>query len=169
MKSFRFFIVQRPFHAKRFNPQKDATHTQNFTFWQRWLFTLSVLVAVFGLALALLNHTPLFEPLNRQVDPVFWAAASLPSAAVGFRSWVYGLLGATMAGWGITLAFLASYAFARREKWAWNAIAIGLLAWYVVDTTISTVFHVYFNVLFNSLILTGGVLPLLYTRRDFGS
>jgi hypothetical protein len=138
-----------------------------FTFWQRWLFILSLIIITFGLAMAWLNDSALFELLNRQVDPVFWGAQPLPQEAIVFRGWTYGVIGATMAGWGVFIAFLAQVPFRRRERWAWNCMTIGILAWFLPDTAISLAAGVIFNAVFNSLLLALVALPLIFTRKDF--
>jgi hypothetical protein len=137
-----------------------------FAFWQRWLLIGSILTALFGLGMALLSATPLFDVFNRLIDPAFWGESALPAEAIQFRGWAYALLGATMMGWGITLAFLAHYPFRRREAWAWWAVAVGMGGWYVVDTSASLAFGVTFNAVFNTvlLVLIGG-LPLIFTYR----
>lgn len=137
-----------------------------YEFWRRWLLAGSILTALFGLGMALLNPTPLFDVFHNLIDPVFWGTASLPPEAIAFRGWAYALLGAAMLGWGITLAFLAYFPFRRRERWAWWAVAAGMGGWYVVDTGLSLAFGVTFNALFNTvlLVLIGG-LPLIFTYR----
>lgn len=139
----------------------------SFLFWQRWLLILSLVIIAFGFGMALLNNTPLFDLLNRQVDPVFWKAQPLPAQALAFRGWIYGLLGATMAGWGVFIAFLAQNAFRRRERWAWNCILLGILAWYIPDSGISLAYGVVFNAIFNTVLLALVALPLVFTRKDF--
>ena len=39
-----------------------------FSFWHRWLFVVSIIVVVFGIALALLDSTPLFEWMNSLIN-----------------------------------------------------------------------------------------------------
>jgi len=139
-----------------------------FLFWQRWLFIFSLLVIVFGLGMALLNRTPLFALFDRQVNPVFWGRDLLLSPGVdAFQGWSYGVWGATMAGWGVFLAFVTRYPFRNRERWAWQCLALGLSLWYVTDTAISLSCGVVFNALFNTGILIMAALPLFFTRREF--
>ena len=140
---------------------------KTFTFWQRWLFVFSLVVIIFGMGIALLNRTALFAVFNSQVDPVFWGVDPLPTGVDQFQGWTYGVLGAAMAGWGVTLAFIAQAPFRNREKWAWNALALGLSLWYVTDTTLSLYFGVVFNAIFNTVIFILALLPLLFTRREF--
>jgi hypothetical protein len=140
---------------------------KGFQFWQRWLFVVGLVVALFGGAMALLNGTALFDVFNRQIDPVFWAAETMPGAARSFRSWLYGAWGATVAGWGVLIVFIARYPFKRRELWSWNCLVVGLVVWYVLDTGISLYFKVYFNALFNTVLLALVTLPLGATRSQF--
>ena len=135
-------------------------------FWQKWLFVLSLVIAVFGVLLALFSETPAFSIFHQQIDPAFFRA---PDAEVmHFQQFIYGLLGATMAGWGVFMAFIAHYPFRKKEKWAWVCIAMGVLVWYVVDTSISLSFGVMFNAAFNTVVLILVALPLGFTWKDFG-
>jgi hypothetical protein len=140
----------------------------SFDFWQRWLFGLSVAIAVFGFALAALNQTPVFDFLfNRQVDPVFWGKGTVPTEAKLFQRWVYGVLGAVLCGWGVFMAYVVRYPFRSKEKWAWDCIAVGIGLWFIMDTALSFYFGVWFNAMFNVILAVLISLPLLCTRRDF--
>jgi hypothetical protein len=140
---------------------------ERFGFWQKWLLTVCFIVIAFGLVIALLSWTPLFDVFDSLVNSVFWPG-SAPDAATGqFRLWVYGMLGATMAGWGIVLAYIVKNPFARREKWSWNAIAIALAVWFVVDTFMSAYVGAYFNVGVNVLLIVLAGVPLVMTLKRF--
>jgi hypothetical protein len=144
-------------------PSSDS----RFIFWQRWLLIASLVFFAFGLALSFLNRTPLFELLNRQAEPVFWGSKSVPPEAAVFRSWIYGVAGATIASWGVFLAYVTHYPFKRLERWSWNCAAVGLLVWYVPDTLVSLYFGVLFNVVFSSAFAVIVALPLIFTRKLF--
>ncbi len=136
-----------------------------FNFWQRWLFLIGIVIVSFGIFMAIFNQTAIFGLFNNQIDPVFWGSTPIPEAFTQFQGWVYGVLGSTMAGWGIMLLFIIQYPFRQREKWAWNAIAISLGFWYLLDTGISLYFGVNFNAVFNTLLLVFLIPPLLGTRK----
>ncbi len=141
-----------------------------FSFWQKGLFVIGIVVSVLGVWIALFNGTALFDLVfNRQIDPVFWGAGGPCRDARSFQQWIYGVLGATVASWGIALAFVAHYPFKKKEKWAWNSVLIGLLLWYVIDTPVSAYYKVYFNVLFNTVVFVVALLPLVFTKRHFRS
>ena len=140
----------------------------NFTFWQRWLFAAGLVIIAFGLLLAFLSQTPVFDLLfNNQINPVFWGQPAAPSQVAAFQGWIYGMLGSTVAGWGVFITFIAHYPFKNREKWAWDCLALGMSLWFLCDTAISLHFRVYFNAAFNLLLLIIVLLPLTFSRKAF--
>lgn len=132
----------------------------------RWLGVASLGLVLFGLTMALLNRTPVFDVFNRSIDPRFWPAGAPPGVS-GFQAWVYGAWGATVAGWGITAAFVVRYALPRREPWAWWALVAGIGVWYVIDTAISALSGVWINVALNSVLLIVFGVPLAAGARHW--
>lgn len=148
----------------------DTSHVKRgdaVDFWATWLFAVVVALSVFGVALALLSATPLFELFHRQIDPVFWGTQLLSSATRAYQQWIYGVLGAVLAGWGTTLAFVAWGPFRARQRWAWWCLGLGLVLWGIIDTSLSLAFGVTFNVTFNLVILLATLLPLGLTWARF--
>lgn len=143
----------------------------SFDFWQRWLVAAGVLVTVFGVFIALLNGTALFDTLfNKPVDAVFWDHNGPDARTQDFQRWVYGILGATVAGWGVCLIFMARYPFKRREPWAWNGLVASMGLWFVLDSAISLSARNYFNALvINVPLMLLVLLPLWFTRKSFHS
>jgi len=77
------------------------------------------------------------------------------------------VLGAVIASWGILIVFIAWFPFRSREKWAWNAIAVALISWFVVDTACSFYYNVTANAVFNLFTFTLFALPLIFTWKHF--
>ncbi len=140
---------------------------KNFLFWQRWLFVISVAISVFGFVMVFLSRTPLFDVFNQQINPVFWGSNTVGDSAKEFQQWIYGVLSATMAGWGVFVTFIAHYPFRNKEKWAWNCMVVGILVWFVLDTSLSIYHKVYFNAVFNTALLILAMLPVVLTREHF--
>ncbi len=140
----------------------------HFLFWQRWIFILCLFISVFGLALALFNQTPFFDFLfNDQINPAFFNSSDINVQIISFQNWIYGVLGATIFGWGIFMAFIANYQFKRKEKWAWKCFVAGILCWFILDTSISIFSGVIFNALFNFILLILISFPLIFSRKYF--
>lgn len=140
----------------------------SFGFWQKWLVGFGLYVVAFGLSFAVFGQSRLMDIVfNNQIDPAFWGVAEPTATAREFQAFVYGVLGATMAGWGVFIAFIAHYAFKAKEPWAWNCIATGMIVWFVVDQFVSLRYGVGFNVALNTAFLLFVTLPLVFTRRSF--
>ncbi|MGQ9655787.1 MAG: hypothetical protein ACUVXD_17135 [Thermodesulfobacteriota bacterium] len=138
-----------------------------FLFWQRGLLGLGIGISLFGLWMALLSGTHLFAFFHRQIDPAFWGVSPVDVAARQFQQWIYGAWGATIAGWGIVLIYIVRYPFRKKESWAWKGLVYALLVWYVLDTSLSVLYRVYFNVALNTGLLVLAAVPLVFTRKEF--
>ncbi len=104
---------------------------------------------------------------NKNIDLYFWGDSTLPESTFRFQGWIYGVLGAVIAGWGTLIAFWAHYPFKTQEQWAWNGLALATTIWYTADTTISAMYGIIFNVVFNTILLFLLAMPLLFTRKFF--
>lgn len=93
----------------------------SFWFWQRWLLIVGIVISLFGTLMTLTSGTPLFDLFNQQIDPSFWIANSIDPGAKIFQQWIYGVCGATIAGWGVFVTFIVHYPFRKKDKWAWNS------------------------------------------------
>jgi hypothetical protein len=138
-----------------------------FGWWQKWLVVAGCVVTAFGVFMALANATPLFHLFNQQIDPVFWDQAALTPETIAFRTWVYGAWGATVAGWGIFIVFIAARPFRERRAWAWWCLLLGVGVWYLLDSGLSWRSGVLFNVAFNTILLAAVGLPLVFTAPSF--
>jgi len=136
-----------------------------YSYWHRWLLAVSILVTLFGFFMALTSNRPLFDLFNDRINPAFWGQAGPGPAAEAFQQWVYGVWGATVAGWGILMIFVVYHSLRQQQRWAWRALVVALLAWYLLDTVISLYHGVLFNAAFNSLLLILFLPPLLFIRK----
>jgi len=136
----------------------------SFNFWQKWLFISGIIVSIFGIFMVLNISS---EGFNSQIDPVFWGK-EIPNIQVrNFQQWIYGVLGSTMVGWGIFIAFVAAIPFKKKEKWSRNCIMIGILSWYILDTFISLKANVEFNAVANTILAIIILTPIFFTFTKF--
>jgi hypothetical protein len=139
-----------------------------FDFWRRWLVVVTWALVVFGLGLALFSRNRLFDLVfNDRVDPVFWPMGAMTLETKAFQRWIYGVLGAVLAGWSVSMAVLVQHAFPLRQRWVWSTLVLGIGVWFVVDSTVSLYFGVMFNLFVNALLLVALGAPLAATRKDF--
>jgi hypothetical protein len=113
------------------------------------------------------SGTALFYLFDNRINSVFWGTADVADGVKGFQRWIYGAWGATVAGWGIFVTFIAHYPFQRKEKWSWNCLLSGVLVWFMIDTAFSAYFNVYINLILNVFLFAVVLLPLVSTRKHF--
>lgn len=136
-----------------------------FTLWYRWLLVVYTVFVLFGLAFAVGSGTGLFAPLVDQINTHFWGSAALSPEAAKFQLFAYGIAGSLTAAFGEICWFVTRYAIAKREMWAWNALAASIVLWYVIDSGISAYTGAMINVLSNTLLAALVVIPLIGIRR----
>jgi len=76
-----------------------------------------------------------------------------------------GVLGSTMIGWGIVLAFLGYRLMQQSEDWIWIAITVSLIVWYIFDTSISLISGSLLNIILNFFFLVLPLPPLVVNVR----
>lgn len=135
--------------------------------WDAWLLGVAAGMAAFGVGMALFAQSSLFDGFNAQIDPVFWATRAIDPGTREFRGWVYGVWGATVAGFGLLAAFVARGPFRRRERWARDALLVAAATWFALDTAVSASYGVWFNVAFNTFVLLAIVVPIGFTWKQF--
>ncbi len=140
---------------------------ERFLFWQRWLVIVGVAISIFGIFMSFFSGTSLFNLFDNSINPIFWGTADVANSVKGFQKWIYGAWGATVAGWGIFVTFIAHYPFQKKEKWSWNCLLLGVLVWFIIDTGFSVYFNVYVNVILNAVFLIVVILPVVFTRKYF--
>jgi hypothetical protein len=135
--------------------------------WDAWLMVVALGMTGFGIFMALFNQSLVFDGFNRQIDPVFWGASQTDPAVGQFQGWVYGVWGATVAGFGALAAFVIRGPFRARLPWARSAILTAVGLWFILDTGFSVWHGVWFNVGFNLVVLFSIAIPVVATWREF--
>lgn len=133
--------------------------------WIRWMVMVAGLMVAMGVTMAVLGGTSAMGVLNDRIDPAFWGDASVTGPAADYRAWIFAVLGGTMAGWSVAMTLLIRHGIAQGLRWAWNAVALGLLVWFPLDTGYSLGHGVWINAVGNTVILLAMAIPLAITRR----
>jgi hypothetical protein len=141
---------------------------KTFKFWTEWLLIANVLSLAIGFLTAFAGNSWLFQLHNEGTSDTFFSGQPLNDEVLKLKNWLFGIIGGCIVGFHILMIFITKYAFSKKENWAYRALCIGLLSWFLIDTSISFYYHAYYNIyLINvtALILIG--LPLLMTRKEF--
>lgn len=142
--------------------------SKNFLFWKNWLLIANLITVLIGLFIAFAGNSILFEPHNQGTRDLFFGGNSISGEMLYLKNWLFGIIGATIAGFHLLVVFITHYAFAKKEKWARNAIASALALWFVVDSTLSIYYGAYYNLYWiNIPCISLLSLPLIMTWGDF--
>lgn len=145
---------------------KDST----FNFWTQWLIVANIMTIIVGLLAAFAGNSIFFELHNTKTEAVFFEGQALSSETLALKNWLFGIIGGSIVGFHLLMIFIIKNAFAKKEKWAYNALWIGLLSWFIIDSSITTYYKAYHNLYlinFVALFLIG--LPLVMTHRYFSA
>ena len=112
----------------------------NFNFWKKYFYTISYLIIGIGVYVAFFKTTPLYQPFNFIIDPVFWPEGIQHSNTITYKYFVYSLIGACMIVWGIFLYQIIKHAFDSYQKWVWQTIFITTIGWFVIDEFYSSLY-----------------------------
>lgn len=139
--------------------------TDEATGWDRILLVVVGIVMLYSVGLVVAG---LF--LGDQVfDRLGFGPDDGPIAGAEARRYlrlVYGILGAVIVGWMLTIAALVVGPLRRREPWAWSAIATGVGAWFVLDTGLSLILGFVGHALFNVAFAVALAIPLAAIRSE---
>lgn len=137
------------------------------TFWRRWMMVVTLGMVVLGLALPFTSFVDVTlgpEYYNNYFD--YDAYSTISDGDMRFQTFLYGIMGAVMASWSIVMFFLVMFPLRQGQKWAWFALAISLIIWFVGDSyaSVATGFEVHAVLNLSVLFLLG--IPLLATYRQ---
>ncbi len=140
-----------------------------FDRWCQWLLYSSLFFVGFGFVTAVAPNLAGIGIWSSKVDAIFFPDRVHPNA-VALRSFMMALLGATTVGMYLLQTFVVAGPFRNRELWAWHAIVWSNLAWFLLDSGLSLLHGVSFNIYTINmfpLLLLG--IPLVATRSAFSA
>jgi hypothetical protein len=139
-------------------------------FWSRWIAFLSLLLILYGLAMAFapqMMNVTLVGPLLFHSEVLRSAFAQLAEPELTFLNVLNGLLGAVTVGYAILIGGIALEPFRRGERWAWNTIAASVTAWAILEGYVKLAHGLGVGSLAHLGLLVAFGIPLLATYRYF--
>ncbi len=140
---------------------------KKFQFWVNYLKTVSLFMAAMGVMWAIVGSFDPFGLYDTQFAKAFWNVEQLPTDAKRTFQFLAIPLGATNMGFFILQYFIATNAYARKEKWAYKAIMYGFFGWFLLDTGMCLWYKAYFNILMANIPALLAMLPIVFTRKYF--
>lgn len=141
---------------------------KHFRFWQKWLTYSNIFGLIMGLLIAFAGNSSIFDYYNQETNDLFFQGNISENMISDFKNWLWGIIGATVAGFHILMIGISENAFKRQKKWAYITMWIGLLTWFFIDSSISLLYGAIHNVILinlTSMILI--CIPLIITRKIF--
>jgi hypothetical protein len=118
-----------------------------------------------GLTVAFGYRSPLWAWHRRGMARQLWGLEEVPELAAPVVDQLAAMLGATMACWGLAMAWVVAGPMARGDPRARWCVASSTLLWFVVDTGLSANHGVWVNVAFNTAALFMIGIPLAMAWR----
>jgi len=141
---------------------------RSFHFWQKCLTYANLMTMAVGLLVAFAGNSFVFDLHNGYSEEVFFGGEAFSPEVLRLKNWLFGIIGGTIVGFHLLMVLISENAFKRKEPWAWWAMLLGLLSWFLIDSSISLFYGALHNVVIINLvalILIG--LPLLMTHKHF--
>jgi hypothetical protein len=149
----------RPDHPKEGLPQ-------GCLIWWRWLVVVTLGVMIFSISMVLMPSL-----IQQFFSLLFYSSSqhisTFSEPAVAYITFVQGILGAVMFGWGVALLFVLFGSFRRGKIEGWLTLAISLSAWFVPDTVFSLWCGFWQNAVLNLIFAVLFAIPLATTYKAF--
>lgn len=143
---------------------------QSFQFWTRWLIIANIMTIGVGLLAAFAGNSFIWEIYNEGTRQVFFEGEALPASSMALKNWLFGIIGGSIVGFHLLMIAIIKNSFANREKWAYNALWIGLLSWFCIDSSITIYYQAYHNLYLINLVALALIgFPLIMTHSYFFS
>lgn len=131
-------------------------------FWRQWMAVWRLSVAGFGLVLA----GAAFEATDGLVRMIFaLVGEALPPEMGEPLRFSIALMGAVTLGWWLTLeaAFRAIDLLGDRVAPVWRGVTVSVVGWYVIDGALSAATGYALNIVPNTVLLAGYLIPVMAT------
>lgn len=131
-------------------------------FWRQWMAVWRLSVAGFGLVLA----GAAFEATSGPVRMIFaLVGEALPAEMAEPLRFSIALIGAVTLGWWLTLeaAFRAIDLLGEKAAPVWRGVTLSVVGWYVIDGALSAATGYALNIVPNTLLLAGYLIPVMAT------
>lgn len=123
------------------------------TFWRSWLLVWCVGVFVFGLVLAGGAFEATSGPVRMIYESLRGPGDLVLDPAMRFT---LAVMGCVSLGWAVTMFLMMRVAFSlgERARPVWVGLTLGVLVWFVTDSTLSVATGYGLNVVPNTLLLS---------------
>ncbi|MFZ4476587.1 MAG: hypothetical protein ACOYPR_15425 [Saprospiraceae bacterium] len=137
---------------------KNRFRTQQFH--KFWLKVTAIVVASFGPVFFLGTMAATLEPARLTLDLLSWPIDGATTYASPDTRFLSALTGGFLMGWGVMIWLLSVWVYDKAPEAVRKTVLIGILTWFVFDSSGSIASGNASNALFNVLVLLLAVGPL---------
>ncbi len=143
----------------------DIQTSKNYKIWWSLLLIDCIIISIFGILMYVMGLMSNSQALLSSVGQDY---NSYNPQAYSFINFLTAVMGATIIGWSSVMIFIVWYPLRKKENWAWTAMVITILLWYIPDTMVSIYFLNWSNAILNTILLLMIEAPLFglkYTKE----
>jgi len=129
-------------------------------FHKFWLKVTAIVVASFGPVFFLGTMAATLEPARLTLDLLSWPIDGATTYASPDTRFLSALTGGFLLGWGVMIWLLSIWVYDKAPEAVRKTVLIGILTWFVFDSSGSIASGNASNALFNVLVLLLAVGPL---------
>jgi len=141
--------------------------TKQFNFYINCLIAANVIALSVGLMAAFAPEIIFFKPHNNSTLSTFFNGnEALYQQYLPLKNWLLAVIGATIVGFHLLAICIIHIPLRKKEKWAYYALWIALLGWFLIDSFWSVFYGASYNVwLINLPALVMISIPLILLRK----
>ncbi len=122
---------------------------------------------IVGILLMVAPGTVIFDGYNATIANAFFGPPEPTGEVQKLNHWLLATCGAGVVGWGIAWATIAHIPFRAGERWAWRCLMVSLNVWVALDVICALWFGVLGEVIFVTIALILGLIPLVMSAKYF--
>lgn len=130
------------------------------TFHKFWLKITAIVIGSFGPVFFLGTMTSTLEPARFTLDLLSWPIDRVTTYASPDTRFLSALTGGFLMGWGVMVWCLSSWVYDKAPEAVRKTVLVGVLSWFVFDSSGSITSGNVSNAFFNVLVLLLAVGPL---------
>ena len=129
-------------------------------FQKAWLIVTAVVVGSFGPVFALATRQHNSGMAKWTLDLLNGPGGPAESFASGTTRFLSALTGGFLLGWGVTILLLRAWVYDLAPEPVRRSVVVGLIAWFILDSSGSIASGRPWNVLYNVIVLVTAIGPL---------
>lgn len=135
-------------------------------FHKTWIKVTSIVIGSFGPVFFLGTMVSTSEPARLTLDLLSWPIDGVTTYSSPDTRFLSALTGGFLTGWGVMVWFLSSWVYDKAPEEVRKSILIGLLSWFLVDSSGSIASGNVSNAIFNLVVLVIAVGPLWVPAKN---